>query len=218
MHFRFILMLLIAGFIMAGCAGEGDTPADLPAQDAKASEDLFGLPEEDSDMAAAMKAVTERRDARRAAGDTTAMPSATLKQFLPASIAGYTSGTPSTEQVTVPGMSLSRASATYTSASGARVTVTLVDYNASASGWESATAVFALPIAVENDTEVSRTFQTDDPLINGFESLKKASKEVTVIYSLGGRFVLEVTATNQSSLETARSIAASVDLKKLAAK
>ena len=114
-------------------------------------------------------------------------------------------------------MSLSRVSASYTAQSGARVTVTLVDYNASASGWESATAVFSLPIAMENDTEISKTFQTDDPMINGFESLKKDSKNATVIYSLGGRFVLEVTGTNQTSLETVRSIAASVDLKKLAA-
>jgi hypothetical protein len=216
MQFRFIITMLLAGVIIAGCSGEGDSPADLPAQDTQASEDLFGLPGEDSDMAKAMQAVTERRDARRAKGDTTALPAATLKQYLPASIAGYTSGTPSTEQVSTPGMSLSRVSTTYTSQSGVRVTMTLVDYNASASGWESATAVFALPISVENDSEVSKTFQTDDALINGFESLKKATKDATVIYSLGGRFVLEVTATNQTSLETARSIAAAVDLKKLA--
>ena len=217
MQFRFIISMLVAGVIMVGCAGQGDAPADLPAQDTQASEDLFGLPEEDSEMAKAMKLVTERRDARRAKGDTLAMPAASLKQYLPVSIAGYTSGTPTTEQVSTPGMSLSRVSASYTAQSGARVTVTLVDYNASASGWESATAVFSLPIAMENDTEISKTFQTDDPMINGFESLKKDSKNATVIYSLGGRFVLEVTGTNQTSLETVRSIAASVDLKKLAA-
>lgn len=217
MQFRFIISMLVAGVIMVGCAGQGDAPADLPAQDTQASEDLFGLPEEDSDLAKAMKIVSERREARRAKGDTVAMPANTLKQFLPASISGFTSGTPSTEQVATPGMSLSRVTATYTAASGAKVTITLVDYNASASGWESATSVFSLPISVENDSELSKTFQTDDALINGFESLKKSSKTATVIYALGGRFLLEVTATGQSSLELTRSIAASVDLKKLAA-
>lgn len=217
MQFRFIIAALVVGMLVAGCAGQGDAPAELPVQDAQASEDLFGLPEEDSDLAKAMKIVTERREARRAKGDTVAMPANTLKQFLPASISGFTSGVPSIEQVNTPGVFLSRATATYTATTGATVTITLVDYNASASGWESATSVFSLPIAVENDSEISKTFQTDDPLINGFESLKKSTKSTTVIYALGGRFMLEVTATKQSSLELTRSIAASVDLKKLAA-
>lgn len=217
MHIRVLLALVVASFIVVGCAGEGDAPADMPAQDAQASEDLFGLPEEDSQFAKATAAAMERREARRTKGDTLAMPAATLKQYLPATIAGYTSGTPSIEQVSTPGLSLARASTTYTSQSGARVTVTLIDYNASMSGWESSTAVFALPMTVENDTEISRTFQTDDILINGFENLKKDAKNASVMYALGGRFILEVTGTNQTSLEVVRSIAAAVDLKKLAA-
>ncbi len=214
---RTLLALLFAWFVFVGCAGQGDAPADMPAQDTQASEDLFGLPEEDSEFAKATAAATERREARRAKGDTLALPAATLKQYLPASIAGYTSGTPSIEQVSTPGLALSRASNIYTSQSGARITVTLIDYNASMSGWESSTAVFALPMSVETEKEISRTFQTDDVLINGFENLKTETKNASVMYALGGRFVLEVTATNQTSLETARSIAAAVDLKKLAA-
>lgn len=217
MQFRFITVALVVGMLVAGCAGQGDTPAELPVQDAQASEDLFGLPDEDSDLAKAMKIVIERREARRATGDTVAMPATTLKQFLPASISGFTSGVPTAEQVSTPGISLTRVTATYTATSGATVTITLIDYNASASGWESATSVFSLPISVENDSEISKTFQTDDLLISGFESLKKSTKNSTVIYALGGRFMLEVTATKQASLELTRSIAASVDLKKLAA-
>lgn len=216
MQVRSFLALFFAAIVLVSCAGEGDAPADLPAQDAQASEDLFGLPDEDSDLAKAMAAATERREARRSQGDTLAMSVASLKQYLPASISGYVSGIPTTEQVSVLGMAMSRVSNTYTSQSGVRVTVTLIDYNASTSGWEAATAAFSIPMSVENDTEVSRTFQTDDVLINGFESLKKDSKNATVIHVLGGRFVLEVAATNQTSLETVRSIAAAVDLKKLA--
>ncbi len=215
MSTRFLVVLFAAGLFVAGCAGQGDAPADMPAQDTKASEDLFGLPAEDEGMSRSAKVVAERREARRAKGDTMSMSTSALKQFLPATIAGYTSGTPSAEQVTIPGVSMSRAGNTYTAQNGETISINLIDYNASMSGWESATAMFALPISMENDTEVSKTFQTDDPLINGFENFSKSSKEATVLYALGGRFVLEVKATNQTSLEKVRSVAASVDLKKL---
>lgn len=212
---RLLVVLLALGLFVTGCAGEGDAPADMPAQDTQASEDLFGLPAEDTELSRAAKVVAERRQARRDTGDTLSMATSELKQYLPATIAGYTSGTPSVEYVTIPGMSMSRAGNTYTSKNGETITINLFDYNASMSGWESATSMFALPISLENDTEVSKTFQTDDPLINGFENLRKSSKEATVLYALGGRFVLEVKATNQLSLEKVRSVATSVDLKKL---
>jgi len=102
-------------------------------------------------------------------------------------------------------MSWCVASKNYTKDDGTTLKVTLTDFNSSEVGWAGASALFALKMSSDNATESSKTFQTSD-FIN---------TSATIMYGLGGRFLLQVEASNQSSVDFIRSVATGMNLNKL---
>ncbi|MDZ4745332.1 MAG: hypothetical protein SGJ05_04945 [bacterium] len=201
---------LLVGAILTGCGGK----LDEAAQGLKSMENLA---ESAKDAQATQDVVEKRREERRAKGDTVSLPVEELKAYLPADISGYTAEEPETSSTDMPGFSFSQASRVYRRADGATIKLQLTDYNNGTMGYASMGAIFGMKWRVDNKDETSGTFQTGDPMINGHERFEKSTKNTTLMYGLGGRFILNVEAEKQD-VAFARSVAEKVDLKKLASK
>jgi len=200
---------VITGLVLSSCGGKLD--------EAKQAMDNLGtIAKSGENMQNVQSAAEKRRTERKERGDTLAMPYAELQKLLPADIAGYSAKEPEGSNSDMAGFSMGQASRRYEKPDGSYVTVTLTDWNASETGWAGATALFAMKFRVDNSTETSETFQTDDPLVNGSSHFGKQDKNANITYALGARFLLVVEASQQSDMNFVKSIAERLDLKKLA--
>jgi hypothetical protein len=202
------LPFLAIAIILGSCGGE-------ISETTQALKNVEQMSEAASDIQAATDKYEQRRKERIKNGDTIAMPYKDLQVFLPASISGYTAGEPSGETVNMPGMSTSTASRDYTKGND-NVSVEIMDFNGASGLWIGATAVFKANLSMEDDNQKSGTFQTGNERISGWEEYQKQGKDAKVMYMVGDRFMVTVSATNQSSTEFCKSIGKSIDLAKLA--
>ncbi|MCX6140469.1 MAG: hypothetical protein NTX15_06525 [Candidatus Kapabacteria bacterium] len=201
---------IIAGSMMfVSCGGKLDEAAE-------AMKNIQSVAESADNVQASQDAFTKRREERKAKGDTLSISTDELKKFLPGDIDGYTASEPETQSMDMEGLSWSVASKEWKKVDGSTLKVTITDYNATEAMWGAATIMFAMKWSTDNATETSKTIQTDDQFINGHMRYGKQDKSATVTFGLGGRFVLQVDGSNQSSADFARSIAERVDMKKLA--
>lgn len=205
-----LLALIMGGVVLTGCGGKLDEAA-------QAMKNLETVAESAEEAQKSQDVVAKRREERKAKGDTLAMPTDELKTYLPGDISGYKAGEPETSSTQMEGFSFSQATRTYTRDDGATIRVQLTDYNSSEMGYAGMASLFALKWSTDNAQETSGTFQTGDPFINGHERYDKTSKNSTIVYGLGGRFILNIDAEKQD-IKFARSVAEKVDLKKLASK
>lgn len=207
---RTFLALIIVGVMLTGCGGKIDEAA-------QAMKSLETMAESAEEAQANQDVVSKRREERKAKGDTLTMPADELKAYLPGEIAGYTAADAETSSTQIEGFSFAQATRMYKRADGATVKVELTDWNSSDAGYAGMSLLFAMKWSVDNAQETSGTFQTGDPMINGHERYDKTTKNSTVVYGLGGRFVLNIEAEKQD-ITFARSVAEKVNLKKLASK
>lgn len=201
---------IIAGSMMLISCGEKLDEAT------EAMKNLQTVAESADNVQASQDAFAKRREERKAKGDTLSISTDELKKFLPGDIDGYTASEPETESMEMEGLSWSVASKEWKKADGSTIKVTITDYNATEAMWGAATIMFAMKWSVDNASETSKTIQTDDTFINGHMRYGKQDKSSSVTFGLGGRFVLQVECSNQTSAEFARSVAERVDMKKLA--
>lgn len=204
----FFASLLLGSSLLAACGGEAE-------QALEQVKNYQSIAESANEAQQSQDAIQRRREERRAAGDTLAMPTDKLAAFLPASLDGYVAGEAETSTTEIPGMSMAQARRTYTATDGNTVTITLTDWNSSEAGWAGVFAVFALKMSVDNASETWSTFQDGD-FIAGHQRFDKQSKSSSVQYGLGGRFHLEIAATNKP-VDFVKATANKMDLKKLAA-
>ena len=206
-----LLGMLIIGMsvLVLSCGKEMQDAAD-------ALRNVESIAESAGDAKKTMDDLEQRRKEREESGDTVAMPTDKLLTFLPGSIKGYEAQEPTFETVETTGMSMTTVKREYNGADGKEVVVSLTDYNASAFGYLGVSAVFSLDIRVENQNEISGTFDTGNELVKGFENYKKKGREATATYGIAGRFLLVLSATDQESTDFVRSVAKSMPLKKLA--
>ncbi|MFQ5334468.1 MAG: hypothetical protein ACE5DN_00170 [Flavobacteriales bacterium] len=146
---------------------------------------------------------------RRKNGDTLAMPYQELQHFLPESIEGFTRGEPNGATMNMSGMSYSSAECNYTGADGAYVRVSLVDYNAAFNLYTAATSIWAAGLSIDTPEEKTNGFKVNDE-ISGWETLKKKSKDVSVVVGAGKRFLITVEANNQEGTDFAKDIAVDI--------
>lgn len=205
-----LVALMIVGVMLTGCGGKMEEAA-------QAMKNLETMAESAEDAQKNQDVVSKRREERRAKGDTVAMSTDELKAYLPGDISGYKAGEPETSSTEMEGFSFAQATRSYKRDDGATVKVDLTDYNSSEAGYAGMAMLFAMKWRVDNAQETSGTFQTGDPFINGHERYDKTSKNSTLVYGLGGRFILNIEAEKQD-IAFARSVAEKIDLKKLASK
>ena len=206
--------ILIAAFGLAisfsSCGGK---PKE---EEVKSANPLQALVNAEKNVAAGTNAADAKMQARKAKGDTLAMPYENLEKFLPASVAGYkVTEEPTGTSLNMTGMSYSSAEVEFTNDKGDRVKVTLIDYNAAAAMYTGATAIWASGFSMDSPDEKANGLKLDNDIV-GWEDFHKKTKEVDVTLGIGYRFYLTVHADNQESTEFAKSVAKSMDLSKLA--
>ncbi len=204
---RTVVALMVAALLVS-CGGE---TKEL-AQSINTIKDIAGSTDQ---IETSTNALEKRRQERKANGDTLAIPADKLAEMLPNTINGFTAQEAEKQSLEVPGMSYTQASRQYTS-NDATITATIADYNSSEAGFGLQTMLFSVKIRIDNADKTEGTFQTGNPLINGYESIDKHSGSANVKYAVGGRFIITIESTKAKSLDELKAIAASMDLDKLA--
>jgi hypothetical protein len=199
---------LVAALSLASCGGK---PKD---EEVPPTNPIQALANAEKNMAAGTNAADAKIQARRAKGDTLAMPYADLEKYLPENVDGYKKGEPTGESMNMTGMSWSTAEVDFTNDKNETIKVTLVDYNQAASMYTSMAAVWGSGFSMDSPEEKANGIKLDND-IAGWEDYHKKSKDVDVTLGIGYRFYLTVHADNQENTEFAKSVAKSMDLAKL---
>lgn len=166
-------------------------------------------------MEATMDQAKTQRTAREKRGDTLSLPYQELQQYLPTAVSGYTAGELSGQSQKMSGMSFSMADREFT-AGESTVKVSLIDYNGADEMYQGLSAIYSMGLEQENDEKVlgPTTLKIDG--VSGMETFYKKEGRAELSLALNGRFLLNLTATNQKDLALLKSVAEDMDLKKLA--
>lgn len=209
---KYLSILIVASLIFAlsSCGEEIDQIKKTAELASKAEE---YSKQADKDMEESEKILQERRQR----GDTLAINYKELQAFLPESIDGYKVENTDGESTSMGEFSFSNARRYFRNDKGNQLHVELTDYNM-AYGLYQGVAMWAYAnIATENDEEMQKTFKPGYDRTFGFETLrKKDSKNAEVVYAIGYRFILRVSAENQNSTDFVKSVAEKMNIKKLA--
>lgn len=159
----------------------------------------------------------KKYEARRAKGDTLAMPHAELQKLLPASVEGYEkSGAPEGESINLAGASYSTASQNYKKGDQ-YLKMNLVDYNGAYALYGMATAFMASGFSSENADEKMGGIDLGVADARGWEIIKKKEKKATISVGVAGRFFVTAEADNQENSELLKTAVKSINLSKLSA-
>lgn len=205
---KLLTIPITIAFVLSACGGQ---PEEVKEE--KPDNPIEALEDYANESQAAQDDAEKKIAERKAKGDTLAMPYEELMKYLPGSIDGYTKGEPDGASVNIPGSSYSTASAEYTKENGDRVKVTIVDYNQAYGIYTGLTAMWAF--SIDTPEEKSQGVKLDDN-IGGWEQFRKKSGDATITLGVGYRFWVNVEANSQKDTEWVKSIAKSIDLKKLA--
>ncbi len=218
-----IVAIIILSALTASFSGCGESAAEKEEREKKEREAKFksvggalgALVKMGNSMGKAAKVSEDKRKARRAKGDTLAMPFVELEKFLP-TIDGYKMSEPDGGSINMTGMSYSSAEATYKNDKGERIKVSIVDYNQAFALYSTATMMWSMGLSVDTKTEKACGFKLDNSA-GGWESYKKKSKKAQVTLGIGDRFWINVEADKQENTDLVKEIAKSIDIKKLSA-
>ncbi|WP_420154639.1 hypothetical protein [Siphonobacter sp.] len=162
------------------------------------------------------EAINKKVEERRAKGDTLALPFRTLAQFMPAEVAGYeTDGEPSGQTTNNEGFSFSSYELKYKKGEESEVKIELADYNASAALLSMATVAMSSGMEIENENQITKSWATGMESVRGYEEFYKKGKQAKVTISVGERFLVQVSATNQENTDFVKEVAQSLKLKEL---
>ncbi len=207
-----LLFTIILAFILYSCGEKANEMKE-------AFKSMEKIAEAGKNMEAETKLADVRKKERISRGDTLAMPYQELQKFLPASISGYKAEEAEGTSFNMPPMSYSQASCKYvapgTDGGENYVTVTILDYNQAGDMYVGLTTLWQMGFASETKDRKEMTFNTGYDNVSGYEVLDKNNKRATVNYGIAWRFFLTVEASNQTSTDFVKSVANTIDIKKL---
>jgi len=209
MRFTLVLAMVAVTALAIGCGDKAKEMTEVMGN-------MKSIAESADDMQKDMDILEKRRQERVNKGDTMAMAPEELMKYLPDNISGYTAEEPEYESTDMGGFTMTQVHRSYNADDGKRVRVSLTDYNSYQMGWMGASAMFRMRFKTDNNREMTQTFSTDNEMINGYEKFDKKGNDVTVMYGIGGRFLLNISANQQSSTDWAKSVAGKMNLDKLA--
>ncbi len=197
-------MSIGATMIMSGCGNNNNETVSIS--------DVKELAEKTED---AMEESTKRQEARKAKGDTIAMPYNTLQTYLP-SIGGYNKeGGPEGNQMNMPGMgSWSQVSQTY-SVGNKNINVTLFDYNGALTAFTGATALYSMGFSQENDQTKSGSVDLGIPGVSAYETIYKQEQRAELILMVVDRFFVQMNLEGSNDVNLLKDAAKSMNLKDL---
>jgi hypothetical protein len=203
-----LLLALAVGTVLTAC--ETAQKAKEAAQNASAMSSAV------QNYAANAEESQKKQDARRAKGDTLALPYAELQQLLPESVEGYVrDGEPEGQSMNMVGASYSTASQTYKKGEET-LKLTIVDYNNAYGLYGMATAFLAAGYSSENADEKIGGVDLGVAEAKGWEVLRKKEKKATLSVGVGERFFITVEAENQADSDQLKAVVKQLDLARLA--
>lgn len=165
-----------------------------------------------------MQAKTE---ARRAKGDTLAIPYKDLQGYLPAEVAGYQkAGDPDGSMMNMSGMSYSSCSQEYKAGpedNPKTLKVTIVDYNGAADMYVASTGLLATGFSMEDDQQRIQGIDLGIKDVKALETIQKKDHHATITVGVANRFFVVVEANQQDNIDVVKKAVEQIDLKKLAA-
>ncbi|TAL67574.1 MAG: hypothetical protein EPN82_14060 [Bacteroidetes bacterium] len=207
-----LLITIILAFILYSCGEKANEMKE-------AFKSMEKIAEAGKNIEQESKLAETRKNERISRGDTLAMPYQELQKFFPGSISGYTPQEPEGTSYNMPPMSYSQASREYTAqgtdGSQNYVKIVLIDYNQAHDMYIGLTALWQMGFSSETKDRKEMTFNTGYDNVAGYEVLDKTGKRATVNYGIAWRFFLTVEASNQTSTDLVKSVANSIDIKKL---
>jgi hypothetical protein len=159
---------------------------------------------------------SKRWEARRAKGDTLAMPYKALQAYLP-EVSGYTkNGEPTGSQVNMPGVgSWSEVEQNYTSGEKT-LSVEMVDYNASYMTFQGLTMAYSMGFSFEDDNKKDYKVELGEKDASAYASIYKKENRSEIIVVVADRFFINIDSDGNSDEAFIKSVAKSISLQKLA--
>jgi hypothetical protein len=205
-----IAILYTAVFAIMSSCGGNKKPSVL---------DTMGAAKDYSSNVSKEQKVTEDKwAARKAKGDTMAMPYVDLQAYLP-DITGYTkNGGPKGSQMNMPGMgSLSTAEQEYANGDK-KITVSIVDYNSAYQAFVGATAVFKMGLSMEDDDKKQGPVDLGVKDVVAYETTYKKNQQGDLALIAGDRFLIEIRSQGSNDAQLLTSTASGMKLGDLASK
>lgn len=207
-HFPLVMMAMILAF--SSCKSKDKKTEDNTAiTDTKSTESKNASAAGDENKNA-------RWEQRKAKGDTLALPYKDLQAYLP-EISGYTKdGGPKGSQMNMPGMgSWSEGEQNYVSGEK-RVSVKIVDYNASFQTFQGLTAMYSMAFSAEDDTKKQQKLDLGMKDVSAYETLYKTEKRAELVIVIADRFFVTIDSDGDNEEGFIKSVAKSINLEKMA--
>jgi len=207
------LVIFSAGCILFTACGGGDK---VVVKDGEVS--VSDLPAVADKMSEGVKESQDRWAARKAKGDTLAMPYKDLQGYLP-EVSGYTKeGGPKGSQMNMPGMGgWSEAEQRYINGEK-NVDVKIMDYNAYQTGFMGLTAMYKMGFSNEDDTKKEGSVDLGMKDVAAFETIYKTEQRSKLILIVADRFYIDLENDGTNDPELLRSVAKSMKLSELSSK
>jgi len=181
---------------------------------------MKNLPEAAQNLEEATNLADKKLQERKAKGDTLAMNFKDLMLYLPASLDGFKADEPEGSTTNSMGFSFSQVSRNFTKMVGDQeqsIRIELIDYNAGYSYLSGLAYWTNLNISTETTNGFERTVKTNIENVYAYEKFQKDSKNASIMYVLGYRFILNIEGNNVENFDLVKNVANKIDLKKLAA-
>ena len=208
----FIIAIMVISFL-SNCKGK----EEKPLEDGK----VESAAEANEVASAVQQAQTESNDrwaARKAKGDTLAMPYKDLQVYLP-EISGYTKdGDPKGSQVNMPGMgSWSQTEQQYTNGDKS-IEVQITDYNSAYQAFTGVTAIYKMGFSSEDDTKKQGATDLGMKDVAAYETIYKDGSRAELNLIVADRFFININSQGDNSSDLVRSVAKNMKLGELSAK
>jgi len=183
---QFLIIFSVGSILFTACGG-GDK---VVVKDGEIS--AADLPKVADKMSEGVKEAQDRWAARKAKGDTLAMPYKDLQGYLP-EVSGYTKdGGPKGSQMNMPGMGgWSEAEQRYINGEK-KVEVKIMDYNASQMCFMGLTAIYKMGFSSEDDTKKEGSVDLGMKDVAAFETIYKTEQRSKLILIVADRFYIDL--------------------------
>jgi hypothetical protein len=208
------IAILCQAFVIYSCKSNKDKATTEQEQTAPVTAgSVTSSPETNGD-----EATSKRWEARKAKGDTIALPYKELQAFLP-DISGFTKEEGAKgSQMNVPGMgSWSQAEQEYKSGEK-QATITIFDYNSAWQAFQGLTAMYSMGYSFEDDSRKQSAVNLGVKDVAAYQTIEKKDNRSELVLVVADRFIINIKADGDSDGSMVTSIAKSMKLGELASK
>jgi hypothetical protein len=149
----------------------------------------------------------DHREERRAKGDTLAMPYKDLQAYLP-DVGDYVkNGGPKGSQMNMPSMgSWSQVEQRYTNGDK-KLSVKIIDYNASHMGFSGVTALYRMGFSSEDDNKKQGSVDLGIKEVAAYETVYKQKPNAQLVLIIADRFFVEIESRGSNDMDMLSAIA-----------